>query len=57
MKQTAVLSVTVEYDDSITDADLVCEALDTLLENALSTDGVLDEVGTPEVGSLHVVGT
>lgn len=48
------LAVSVEYDGDATDSDSLCGALDTLLETALSTPGILDEYGPVKVGSFVI---
>jgi hypothetical protein len=53
--KTATLSLTVRYDDKVTDAEALCSALDTLLETAMSTPGVLEEYGNPSVSEFQVV--
>ena len=42
-------TLTVEHDDAH-DADTIGNAVDTLLETALSTPGILDDLGNPEIG-------
>jgi len=51
----AILEVEIEFDETVTDAEAVASALDSLMETALSTPGILDEVGGPMVGNLQVV--
>lgn len=51
MKQTAHLQSDVEFDDTATDAESMAIAADTLLDNALSTDGILDDYASDEFGS------
>jgi hypothetical protein len=48
------LKLPVTFDDQKTDLDSVASALDTLMETALSTPGILDEYGVVEVGPLVV---
>lgn len=48
------LKLPVTFDDQKTDLDSVSSALDTLMETALSTPGILDEYGVVEVGPLIV---
>lgn len=50
--KTAKLQLTVEYDEEVTDPDSISAALDKVLETGLSTPGILDEVGCPEVGEF-----
>ena len=52
--KTARLRLYVEYDETQTDAESVAEALDQLLGTAVSTPGVLDAVGNPDVGEFLV---
>jgi hypothetical protein len=46
-------TLTVTFDDAH-DADTIGEAVDTLLETALSTPGILDDLGNPEVGQTRM---
>ena len=39
----------VDFDDAH-DGDAIGNAVDTLLETALSTPGILDDLGNPEIG-------
>lgn len=57
MPKTAVttLTVAVNYDPELTDADSIAAALDTLMETALDTPDVLDEVGNPAVGAFYPI--
>ena len=50
----AKLTLEVEYDPTITNAEHVASALDILLETALSAENVLDDVGNPSVGDFEV---
>jgi hypothetical protein len=43
------LTIKVAYDKNITDPEALAVALDTLLETAMSTPGILDEYGDVEV--------
>lgn len=43
-------TITVEYDDDKADEDCIGNALDTLLETAMSDPGILDAIGNPIVG-------
>lgn len=58
-KNTAriTFTITVNYNPEATDEDAVGDAVDTLLETAQSTPGILDDYGNPEVsctdGSLQ----
>jgi hypothetical protein len=54
MPQTATFTINVDYDDRCTDPDALGEALDRLMETALSTPGILDEYGKVEVGRLEI---
>lgn len=53
-EKKAFLKLPVTFDDQRTDLDSVASALDTLMETALSTPGILDEYGVIEVGPLAV---
>jgi hypothetical protein len=46
--------VDVEFDDAVTDAESVATALDRLMETVLSTPGILEEYGDPEVGEFEI---
>jgi hypothetical protein len=44
------MTIDVELDERVTDAESVSRALDVLMETALGTPGVLDEYGDVRVG-------
>ncbi|MFH1265216.1 MAG: hypothetical protein ABIK89_05770 [Planctomycetota bacterium] len=50
MKTT--LTVEIEYDPDITDPEALACAMDRLLETAMSTPGILDEVRRPRNGRV-----
>lgn len=50
------LMLTVEYDADVTDGESIASAMDTLLETAMSTPGVLSEYGEVSVGEFLVIG-
>ena len=52
MKTT--LTVEVEYDPAMTDAEGLACAMDRLLETALSTPGIFSDYGNPKVGEFLV---
>ena len=52
--QTARLWFDVEFDENITDAESLSNAFETLLETAMSTPGILDEYGNPEISRILV---
>jgi len=52
--KTAKLFLYVEYDENTTDAESVARAMDILTETAMSTPGVLDEYGNPDIGEFLV---
>ncbi len=52
MKST--LTIDVEYNPDITDDESLASALDRLMETALSTPGILDEYGNPQVGRFFI---
>jgi hypothetical protein len=54
MKTT--LTVDVEYDPELTDPDGLARAMDRLLETALSTPGIVEDCGDPQVGEFFVAG-
>ena len=47
--------VEVEYDAKKTDPDSLAEALDRLMETALSTPDILEDYGNPRVGEFFPV--
>ncbi len=53
MKST--LKLDVEYDPAVTDDESLASALDTLMETALSTRGILEEYGNPQIGKLCIL--
>lgn len=55
MQKTMKLVVEVTYDDTITDPDSLSTALDTLMETALSTPGIFEDYGDPEVGEFSPI--
>lgn len=50
----ATLTLEIEFDPELTDAESVAGALDTLLDTAMSTPGILDEYGNPGVDEFLV---
>ena len=54
--RVATLSLSITYDETETSAEDIAEALDRLLVNAMSTEGILAEYGDPEVGEIAVDG-
>ena len=48
MKYT--FTIAVEYDDEKADEDAIGNAVDTLLETALSTPDILGDLGNPKIG-------
>ena len=48
------LTVEVEYDPAMTNAEGLACAMDRLLETALSTPDILDDYGNPKVGEFLV---
>jgi hypothetical protein len=54
-RRVATLKVEVLYDPEVTDAESLASALDTLMETALSTPGILDEYGVVDVGDFYVL--
>jgi len=51
----AFMVVEVDYDPTITDAEVVSNALDVLLDTAKGTPGILDEVGNPRVAGFYPI--
>ena len=52
MKTT--LTVEIDYDPEMTDAESLASAMDRLMETALSTPDILSEYGNPKVGEFFV---
>lgn len=50
--KTVRLYIDVKFDESKTNEDAIVDAFDTLIDNALSTPDILDEVGEIEVDSI-----
>ena len=48
------LIVDVRYDPRRTDPEALANAMDRLLETALSTPGIMDECANPQVGEFFV---
>ena len=48
------LSIEVEFDGDKTDPESLASAADTLSQTALSTPGVLDEYGNPQLGEFLI---
>ncbi len=57
MRTTATFTIDVDYDDSRTDPDALGEALDRLMETALSIPRILDEYGPVQVGQFEMPGS
>ena len=47
-----LFKLAVQYDPKVTDPASLAVALDRLLATALSTEGILDEYGNPEIGEF-----
>lgn len=52
-KQKAKFEIELEYDDKKTDPESLASALDTLMETALSTPGIFEDYGNPQVGEFY----
>jgi hypothetical protein len=52
-KLTTIFVLPVTHDEN-EPPEAIAEAVGRLLDTALSTEGVLDDVGNPEVGTLEV---
>lgn len=50
----AVLSLEVSYDDAVTDPEALAGALDTLIDTAISTPGILEEYGNVRIGAFFI---
>ncbi|TXH44015.1 MAG: hypothetical protein E6Q97_33310 [Desulfurellales bacterium] len=55
--KTAYCSLRVAYDDEVTTPGDVVDAVDTLIQTAAGTPGVLDAVGDPEISTLELLDT
>jgi hypothetical protein len=53
--KTVTMKLEVTYDPEITDPDSLASALDTLMETALSTPGILDEYGAPRIDEFFPI--
>lgn len=53
--KTATLRIDVAFDEEVTDAESLAAAADQLLENALSTPGILDEYSNPRFDKFFVL--
>lgn len=51
--ETLTLRLDVEFDPGTTDREAVADTMNRVLQNALSTDGILDEIGNPNVGDFE----
>ena len=51
--RTVTFTLEVSFDDEHTDADSVSDALDTLMDTATSTPGILDEHGSVSIGAFY----
>jgi len=54
MRRTTAFIIKVDYDDRCTDPDALGDALDRLMDTALSTPGILDDYGKVEVGKFEI---
>lgn len=55
MKRTCTLRADIDYDDEATDAESLAQAMDNLMDTALSTPGILDDYGKVEAGRHFVM--
>lgn len=53
--KTVTFTLEVDYDETRTDPGAIAETLDGALSAALSTHGILDEIGEVGVGSFSVI--
>lgn len=53
-KQKAELRVNVYYDPEKADAESVADAMDILIESAISTPGILDDCGDVGIGAFTI---
>ena len=51
------LTLEIDYDPVVTDPEELANAMDRLLETALSSPGILQEYGHPKVGEFFVCDT
>lgn len=52
--KVVTLQLTVRFNGDVTDGESLCSALDTLLETAMSTPGILDEYDNPKVSGFEI---
>ena len=52
MKRKFIYEVEVEFDDDLTDADSIGNALDVLMDTAKGTPGVLEDYGDVWIGGF-----
>lgn len=52
---TCTLQVDITFNPRKTDAESLAIALDRLMETALSTPGILDDYGNPEIGEFFIL--
>ena len=55
--KTAYCAINIDYDDAKVTAEAAVDAVADVIERALSTLGVLDAVGAPDVGPLELLDT
>jgi len=48
------MTVMIRFDEGVTDAESLATAMDTLMETALSTPGILDDYGNPTIDKFFV---
>jgi hypothetical protein len=53
-KKIGRLYIDVEYDPKVTDLESVADALDRVMDTALSTYGLLEEYGNPRPQAFYV---
>lgn len=52
---TCTLKLDITYDPKLTDAESLANAMDILMDTALSTPDILDDYGNPCVGEFYVL--
>jgi hypothetical protein len=53
MQAKTTLTIDIEYDPKVTDAESIASAMDALLKTAISIPGILEEYGDPKIGEFH----
>lgn len=52
--KTHIFTLAVTFDEKVTDEDSIGEAVDSLVETAASTPGILDDYGEVHIGQTEM---